>query len=101
MTMTWRSGIPFSQAKTADKAISFFVVGKLQAHSFRIIFAARKTIILLQTHVACLVTGPSGFLLHRLTFFSWSAKRVIRLARSPELSWKESVLLPDHLDRAL
>ena len=56
--MAWRPGVSFAQTKTADEAISLFVVDEFQPHAVRIVLAAPEAVVLLQLDKTRTVARP-------------------------------------------
>ena len=65
MGMAGRAGVALAQPEAADKAIALLVEGEFQAHAFRVVLAAGKAVILLQTDIARVVPPSLGLLRHR------------------------------------
>src|SRR5947209_19655062 len=64
MAVSRRAGVALAQPEAADKAIAHFVQGEFQAHAFRVVLAAGKAVILLQTDIARVVPASLGLLRH-------------------------------------
>ena len=59
-----RPGEALAQPKTAHEAIARFIISEFQAHAVGIILTASEAKILLQPHIAGIVSSVRGLLSH-------------------------------------
>lgn len=65
-----RAGIALTEPKTADKKVTFFIVGEAQAHAFGVVLPTGETDIFLQTDVTSTMTVAGRFLRHAAVILS-------------------------------